>query len=312
MPFDAAAGFSLSSGPMARTPVTRDLSLDDFHVRVREAGQGEPILCLHGGPGMDSGYFFPDQEAWGPGLSALAADHRVVAYDQRGCGGSGVPDVDQPLALSRHVDDIEAVRATLGLERPIVLGHSFGSVLALLFAVRHPERLSGLVIIGGAPTRDFMEGYRKAVAGELPAGDQDRLAAIQTGVIDDEAMRERFRLALPLYFHRRLSDAERESLLAATSFSARVNRAVASGLEEYDLSPALPHVRVPALVIYGTSDRVVQPEYQLAFRGRLLTARFVAFQESGHFPFLEEPEPFARVVHYFVRHADRVGSRDRV
>lgn len=287
----------------------RDLPLDGFSVHLREAGEGEPILCLHGGPGMDSGYFFPDPDVWGPGLSRLAADHRLIAYDQRGCGGSGVPSVDQPLALSRHVDDIEAVRSALGLERPILFGHSFGSVLALLFAVRHPDRLSALVIAGGAPTRAFMDGYRAAVAGELPPEDRDRLTAIQSGELDDAAMRERFRLALPLYFHRPPSDAERDSLLGSTSFSARVNRAVAAGLEAYDLTPALPHVRVPALVVYGASDRVVQPEYQLAFRGALLTARFVAFQESGHFPFLEEPEPFARVVHYFVRNSVRAPAR---
>jgi len=86
---------------------------------------------------------------------------------------------------------------------------------------------------------------------------------------------------------------------------AAVNRAVAAGLENYDLSTALPHVRAPSLVIYGASDRVVQPAYQLEFRGRLLTARFVEFQESGHFPFLEEPDPFARVVHYFAAHGGR-------
>jgi len=283
----------------------RELLLDGFAVRVREAGDGEPILCLHGGPGMDSAYFFPDPDVWGPGLRALAEEYRVVTYDQRGCGGSGVPDVEQPLALSRHVDDVERIVSALGLERPTVLAHSFGSVLAILFALQQPDRLSRLVILGGAPTREFMSGYRKAVGEELAPEIRERLAVIQAGPIDDAAMRERFRLALPLYFHRRLSDEERESLLSTISFSADVNRAVAAGLDQYDLSPALPHVRVPALVVYGASDRVVQPEYQLAFRGRLLTARFVAFQESGHFPFLEEPEPFARVVHYFVRHADR-------
>lgn len=282
-----------------------DLPLDGFAVRVREAGAGEPILCIHGGPGMSGDYFFPDPAVWGPGLRALAADHRVIAYDQRGCGGSGVPDVEQPLALSRHVEDLESVRAALGLERPTVLAHSFGSVLAILFALQHPERLSGLVVLGGAPTRAFMEGYRQAVASGLPAEVQRRLAEIQAGEIDDAAMRERFLLALPLYFHRALSDAERDSLLTGIRFSGAVNRAVAAGLEGYDLTPALPHVRAPSLVVYGASDRVVQPAYQLEFRGRLLTARFVEFQESGHFPFLEEPEPFARVVHYFAAHGAR-------
>lgn len=298
---------------MIPPPVTeRDVALDGFRVRVREAGTGEPIVCLHGGPGMDAGYFFPDRHVWGPGLAALAADHRVIAYDQRGCGGSGVPDVDQPLALSRHVDDIGAVLDALHLPRPILFGHSFGSVLALLFAVRHPNRLSGLVLVGGAPTRDFMDGYRASVADELPPDVRERLAVIQSGELDDAAMRERFELALPLYFHRRPDDAERMSLLASTTFSARVNRSVALGLEDYDLSPALPHVRVPALVIYGASDRVVHARYQQEFRGRLLTARFVAFQESGHFPFLEEPEPFARVVHYFATNTDRVATRRSV
>jgi proline iminopeptidase len=288
-----------------RQALARDIPLEGFEVRVREAGEGEPILCLHGGPGMDSAYFFPDAGVWGPGLRALAAEPRVVAYDQRGCGASGIPDVDQPLALSRHVDDVERVRAALGLERPTILAHSFGCVLAILFALQNPDRLSRLVLVGGAPTRSFMAGYRAAVAAELPPEDQARLAEIQAGVLDDEAMRERFLLALPLYFHRALSEQECASLLSTIRFSAAVNRAVAAGLDSYDLSPALPHIRVPALVIYGTSDRVVGPDYQLEFRGRLLTARFVAFQESGHFPFLEEPEPFARVVHYFVRNADR-------
>ncbi|HJU86371.1 MAG TPA: alpha/beta hydrolase [Gemmatimonadota bacterium] len=282
-----------------------DLPLEGFAVRVREIGRGEPILCIHGGPGMSAGYFFPDPDVWGPGLRGLAADHRVVAYDQRGCGGSGVPDVEQPLALSRHVDDLESVRSALGLERPIVLAHSFGSVLAILFALRHPERVSRLIVLGGAPTRAFMDGYRQAVAAELPPDVQGKLAEIQSGEIDDAAMRERFRLALPLYFHRTLSDTERDSLLSVVSFSGRVNRAVAAGLEGYDLSSALPHVRAPSLVLYGASDRVVQPAYQLQFRGRLPTARFVEFQESGHFPFLEEPEPFARVVHYFAAHGGR-------
>ncbi|HUP01350.1 MAG TPA: alpha/beta fold hydrolase [Gemmatimonadota bacterium] len=283
---------------------TRFLELDGFSVLVRQAGDvtAPPILCLHGGPGLDSASFFSGATIGSPGLRDLAELHRVVAYDQRGCGGSGTPDVEEPLALSRHVDDIEAVRAALGFERPAILAHSFGTVLAILYALRYPEGLSRLILVGGAPTREFQDGYRESVRTHLSASARERLAELQRTELTDSVFRERFRAALPLYFHRPLSPAERSAFVDSLSFSARVNRELAAGLEDYDLSSALPHVRAPALVVYGESDRVVRPEYQLQFRGRLLTARFVAFQESGHFPFLEEPHAFAQVVHYFVRH----------
>ncbi|MGH7558110.1 MAG: alpha/beta fold hydrolase [Gemmatimonadota bacterium] len=284
---------------------TSRLELDGFSVLVRETGRGTgpPLLCLHGGPGLDGSYFFPDPERFGPGLSELARDHHLIVYDQRGCGGSGIPETDEPLALSRHVDDIEAVRSALGLERPAILAHSFGTVLGLLYALYHPHGLSKLVLIGGAPTRAFQEGYRKAV-GELSEDAQRRLKELQTEELDDATFRERFRLVLPLYFHRPLEPADRDAFVDAIAFSSRVNRAVAAGIANYDLRPALPNIRAQALLVYGESDRVVQPEYQLQFRGHLRTARFVAFQESGHFPFLEEPDAFASVVRYFLSRED--------
>lgn len=286
----------------------REVELGGFRVLVREAGRGAgpPVLCLHGGPGMDSAYFFPDPELWGPGLRALAERHHVIAYDQRGCGGSGVPEGEEPLALSHHVDDIERVRTALGLERPAILAHSFGTVLAILHAVRYPGAAASMVLTGCAPTRAFQQGYRRSVAEELPPEARARLMEIQKEPLTDRDMRERFGIALPLYFHRPPSEAQHRWLLENIRFSARVNRSIALDLGSYDLTPALPHVRVPTLVVYGERDRVVNPEHQLELRGRLPTARFVAFLESGHFPFLEEPEPFARVVGYFLAHGSRV------
>jgi proline iminopeptidase len=283
---------------------TREVDLGGFAVLVRETGvnAASAILCLHGGPGMDSSYFFPDPAIWGPGLRPLARDHHVIAYDQRGCGGSGTPEGADSLALSHYVDDVDRVRAALGLERPALLAHSFGTVVALLYALRHPGGAARLVLTGCAPTRAFQDGYRRAVAEELPPAKRERLAEIQRTPLTDATMRERFALALDLYFHHPPSDEHRRWLLDHVRFSARVNRSIAVDLETYDLTPALPHVRAPALVVYGERDRVVRPEYQLELRGRLPSARFVAFQESGHFPFLEEPEPFSRVVDYFLRY----------
>lgn len=293
---------------MARPDVTtRTIDAGGFDVLVREAGvgAGPPLLCIPGGPGMDSGYFFPDPNVWGPGLAVLAADHHVVAYDPRGCGRSGVPDQEQPLALSRHVEDVERVRDALGLGPVALLGHSFGSMLAFLAALHHPEAITHLVIVCGAPTRKFQEGYRRSVEEDLDEPDRARLAEIQSSPLTDASMRERFSRVLPLYFHRDLSAEERDALVDDVEFSADVNRVLAEALEGYDVTPVLSHLQIPALVIYGMSDRVVRPEYASAFRGAMPAARVVAFQESGHFPFLEEPEPFARVVHYFLRHGHR-------
>lgn len=297
------------------TVTTREVDLGDFSVLVREAGPEDAdelaILCLHGGPGMDSGYFFPDPDIWGPGMRALAEQRRVVAYDQRGCGGSGVPDEELPLALSRHVEDVRRVIDALGLDRPAVFGHSFGSVLAILFALHHADALSKLVLVGNAPTREFQDGYRRAVAEELDPEARERLAEIERGrPLSEDELLERFSLALPLYFHREVSGEERDSLLADVSFSAPVNRALAAALGDYDLTDALPHVRIPTLVIYGEGDRVVHARYQRQLEGKLPNARFVGFHESGHFPFLEEPEPFAHVIDYFLRHADRAPGRE--
>lgn len=288
-------------------PTTRTIELGGFEVLVREAGigAGPPLLCLHGGPGLDAGYFFPEPDVWGPGLRALAAEHHVVTYDQRGCGGSGVPDEDRPLALSRHVNDVEAVREALDLGPVALFGHSFGSVFALLAVLEHPGSFTHLLISGGAPTLAFQEGYRRSVEEELGEAERARLAEIQAAPLTDASMRERFSIALPLYLHRTPTEAERASLLGSISFSARVNRALAAGLEGYDVTPILPHVGLPTLVVHGASDRVVRPEYTTAFLGSMPGARGVAFLESGHFPFLEEPEPFARVVHYFLRHGHR-------
>jgi proline iminopeptidase len=297
---------------MTTTVTTRQLELNGFSVLLREAGidAGLPLLCLHGGPGMDAAYFFPP-DRFGPGLSELARHHHIIAYDQRGCGGSGAPDVEQPLALSRHVDDIDAVRQALGLDTVALLGHSFGAVLALLYALRHSGSVSHLILIGGAPDRDFMDGYREAIQ-ELPSDNQARLAELNGEELTDDVFRQRFLNTLPLYFHRSLEPEEAEAFVSATSFNARVNRSIATDLQTYDLAPALPNVRAPALVVYGESDRVVQPRYQLQFRGSLLTSRFVAFFESGHFPFLEEPDAFARVTHYFLEHADRSKAQSSV
>jgi proline iminopeptidase len=107
---------------------------------LREVGAGRPILVLHGGPDFDHTYLRPE-------LDVLAGSFRLVFYDQRGRGRSGNGDV----SLVSELADADAVRAEAGAERVAVLGHSWGGLLAAEYAVRHPERVSHLILLNTSP-----------------------------------------------------------------------------------------------------------------------------------------------------------------
>ncbi|WP_228984861.1 alpha/beta fold hydrolase, partial [Streptomyces sp. DH12] len=112
---------------------------DTTPLAYRLVGKGEPLICLPGGPMRASAYLGE--------LGGLAARRQLVLLDLRGTGGSGVPEDPSTYRCDRLVDDVEALRAHLGLDRIDVLAHSAGADLALLYAARHPERLRTLTLV---------------------------------------------------------------------------------------------------------------------------------------------------------------------
>ncbi len=120
----------------------------------RELGEGPTVVVLHGGPGVSHDYLRPEWDA-------LAADHRLVYYDQRGCGRSDPAD---SYRAEDHVADLHGLLAEVSPDRPVYLaGVSWGSVLALLYARAHPERVAGLVL-SGVPSFENLRKWANAVA----------------------------------------------------------------------------------------------------------------------------------------------------
>lgn len=112
---------------------------DGNRLAYRVAGEGEPLLCLPGGP-TDARYLGD--------LGGLAAHRRLVLLDPRGTGGSAVPEDTSSYRSDRQVEDVEALRAHLGLPRADLLAHSGGTNTAMQYAARHPQRLRSLALIG--------------------------------------------------------------------------------------------------------------------------------------------------------------------
>src|SRR5207247_1029578 len=176
---------------LSTTPRETRIQVGKASLYALEIGRGQPVILLHGGPDFDHGYLLPD-------LDRLADAFRLIYYDQRGRGRSGVVVQPEEVTLTSDVDDLDKVRQRFQLESSALLGHSWGTVLALEYALRHPTRVSHLILMNPAPASasDFAV-LRKAYAQKLGAG-MDRQKEIMVGAAyqagDPEAVAARYRL----------------------------------------------------------------------------------------------------------------------
>src|SRR6185503_7174546 len=148
-----AAGIAIASPWYAATarpaapdagPAEVRVPVDGASLYARTIGRGREVIVLHGGPDFDHAYLLPD-------LDRLRDGFRLVYYDQRGRGNSAEHVRPEDVTLSSEVDDLDRVRRYFRLEAPALLGHSWGAVLALEYALRHPSRVSRLILLNPAP-----------------------------------------------------------------------------------------------------------------------------------------------------------------
>lgn len=252
---------------------------------ARTIGEGPDVVVLHGGPGAHHDYLLPQ-------LDALARRRRLRYYDQRGGGRSPAPR-HAPLGWQEHVADLVALLDTWGLERATILGYSWGGLLALLFGVHHRDRLDRLALVSPAAIskagrHTFERRFAERMA--APAVEQAREALRVSDLRhqDPDAYRQRaFELSVAGYFE----DPARAHDLTPFRVTARTQQAVWDSLGDFDLEPELPVLRgVPAVVIHGRHDPIPLDTAERA--AQAIGARLEVFEDSGHVPYVEEPDRF--------------------
>ncbi|MET3722567.1 proline iminopeptidase-family hydrolase [Sphingomonas trueperi] len=175
----AAAGALLPAGRALAVPdlpreVRRITVAGKYQVWTERVGTGATkVLLLHGGPGFSHDYmdcfadFLPQ------------AGYELYFYDQLGCGQSDRPDDTSLWTLPRYLDEVEEVRAGLGLDRFVLVGHSWGGILGIEYALRHPERLSGFVLSSMTASFADFAAYTGQLKQALPAPIRRQLAALE-------------------------------------------------------------------------------------------------------------------------------------
>lgn len=255
---------------------------------TRRLGAGPVTVVLHGGPGAHHDYLLPQ-------FDRLAGRRTLQYYDQRGGGRSPVAR-DVPVDWHAQVDDLHSLLATWDLHDVTLLGYSWGGLLALLYATSFPGAVDRLALVCPAPARAqdrrrFDAAFAERMGHPALARARAELLASDLRRVDPEGYRQRlFELSVAPYFHR--AEAVRD--LTPFRVAARTQHTVWESLGEYDLTPFLPSVRAPALVLAGRHDPI--PLEAVADTAERLGAELVVFEASGHCPHVEEPERFADVL----------------
>jgi proline iminopeptidase len=293
-----AAASLVSAAAPGQTP----LPISEMRVPVGEAslyaldvGRGRPVIVLHGGPDFDHSYLRPE-------LDDLADTYRLIYYDQRGRGRSAENVRPQDVTLASDLDDLDKLRRYFRLDATVLLGHSWGTVLALEFAVRNPTLVSHLVLMNPAPVSQTQAAtLRQAYVTQLGV-DMDRQRAIQAGAAYKEGNPDAVAARYRIHFKHALQrPADYETLMARMSAGFRsqgeAGILTAWAIEErlyrdtwsrpgYDLLPSLRSLRIPTLVIVGEQD-FIPPAIASEIALALPAATLVAIPNCGHFAYLE-------------------------
>lgn len=247
-------------------------------------------------------------------LADLGGLTSLVRLDLRGTGESDAPADTETYRCDRQVDDVEALRAHLGLERLDLLGHSAGGTIAVLYAARYPERVGRLVLVAPSPRVvgiDITDADRREVA-EQRRGEPwfpEAFAAFERIWAGEPTDADWAGIA-PFSYGR--WDAASQANVAREDTEINIAAArtyYSGGLDPDATRAALAGFDAPVLLVAGEYDVGLPPKRAAEYAGLFPRAELVVAPNSGHFPWLDEPAWFARTVTGFLGAGNVGGDR---
>jgi proline iminopeptidase len=269
-------------------------------VWYESVGEGPAILLLHGGPGASSDYLVP--------LMELAQDgYRVVRYDQLGSRRSDKSEDVGLWVVPRFVEEVETVRRELGLGNMRLIGQSWGSFLALEYALNHQQHLQSLVLYSGAASTSQCVAGMNSLRVQLPP---ETIAILDRYEASGEVDHPDYLAAIEILYRRHLCRVDpypphlQEAMdhMAAPVYNTMwgPNEFTCTGnLMEWERRDRLGEIDVPTLILCGRYDEVV-PECSETMHAGIRDSELLIFEESSHSAHFEEPEKFFAVLRDFL------------
>lgn len=310
-----AVGIS-QSAPPALTPQATAAQLhpagdyavvNGIRLWYESEGSGPPLILVPAGPGVPHGYFHPY-------MSPLSKNYRVIYYDAFGTGKSDRAHGEQRYSFALDVENLEGLRKALGLPKISILGHSYGGLVALAYAIRYPDAVNKLILADSSWGGEMSEAHRENGLHELQnqyPETYDRLTKLHEKGF--HSCSKEYREAddsppgfLLFYdnsnFQKLIKTGEPPESAVLCAIDGDDGDFVAGPeMAKLDFHRQLKDLKMPALIVAGRFDRGMLPRYALKFKTYAPQVHLVLFEKSGHFPFIEETERFIQAVMDFLR-----------
>lgn len=266
-------------------------------------GNATPLLLLHGGPGWPSDYLTP--------LRRVSADRPVIFYDQLGAGRSDRNMNESLWRMQRFIEELETVRKSLELEEVHILGHSWGSMLAVDYMRTNPKGVKSLVLASPVMSAERWASDAKKLIEQLPFDSQYAIRTHQAaGTFSDPSYQAAKQEYYEWYLSRlrpwpprlldtfgKMNSTLRAHMWGGTEFE------LTGTLRSYEREDDLPGLDVPVLITAGRYDEVT-PETARHYKDLIPGARIAIFENSAHMTMLDEPDAYADAVRGFLNEVD--------
>ncbi len=240
-------------------------------------------FVVHGGPGTD-------HSSYKPLFSNLIDTLQLVYFDHRGQGRSARRN-KETYTLNNNVEDLEALRDYLGLEKIVVIGASYGGMVALTYSSRYPERVEALVVMATAANYRFLD---KAKENLQLKGTPEQIALAQhlwNGTFKDEKhLGQYFKVMGPLYALTHDPTSSQNTFQRTILSVDAINIAFSTFLRNLDLVSQLHQITAPTLVIGAKEDWICPPEFSQEIAQKIPHATLKIFEKCGHLIRVDQPQ----------------------
>lgn len=264
-------------------------------------GRGEPIIVVHGGPGLDQGYLLPH-------MLELAKNHQVVFYDQRGGGKSLGATLDaRHVNLLQFSEDLEKIRDHFNFKKFTVIGHSWGGQLSMSYAIRHPERVKAMILLNSAPANfKGQQAFFNEFAIKIEPIKEETKALFdynELKTLDEAQINSLYKKLASIYFANAKNaeklnfEMKKESVLSGFKVSNQLSK---TAIAKLNLFPGLVKLDVPTLVIHGNQDIVPSFTAQ-EIHEAIIGSEIEYLDQCGHFSYVEQPEKLFASINNFIK-----------